>query len=230
MEKERFIPDGSYETALGYQQKDSRIKVERNERNRGAAFTRNNAIRRSNGKWLAFLDSDDLWLSSKLELQLRWMKENDCDFSFTEYELMNEDGSRQGILVKTTKRLTYTKELMHSWPGCLTVVYKQDKHSKVYSPDIPKSNDRALFLRVLKHCKNACGIPICTALYRLREGSISRNKWKMIRPYVMVTHELEGVNIIAAYMCFFTHIIIRLFKYKKIRLDNEQRKRFIPVF
>lgn len=215
--------DGSYETALNYMHKDSRIKVERNERNCGAAATRNNAIRRSNGQWLAFLDSDDLWKPEKLELQLKWMKDNGCDFSFTEYELIDETGMRKGILVRTTKRLTYKKELMHSWPGCLTVIYKQNKLAKIYSPDTLKSNDRALFLKVLKHSKNACGIPISTAYYRKGCG-ISSNKWKMMKAFVRTTHEFERVNLAVSYMYYFTHIIIRLFKYKKIRLNYEQRK------
>jgi teichuronic acid biosynthesis glycosyltransferase TuaG len=84
--------DGSYETALEYAQKDNRIKVCRMEHNGGAAVCRNKGIELSQGQYLAFLDSDDLWLPEKLEKQLRFMRENDCDFSFTEYELIDEKG------------------------------------------------------------------------------------------------------------------------------------------
>lgn len=84
--------DGSYETAKEYAEKDSRITVYRMEQNSGAAACRNKAIELSQGDYLAFLDSDDLWLPEKLERQLRFMRENDCDFSFTEYEHINEDG------------------------------------------------------------------------------------------------------------------------------------------
>ncbi|GHU75177.1 hypothetical protein FACS189461_0930 [Spirochaetia bacterium] len=84
--------DGSYEIALDYARKDSRIKVYRTEHNSGAALCRNKAIELSQGQYLAFLDSDDLWLPEKLEKQLKFMQENDCDFSFTEYELIDEEG------------------------------------------------------------------------------------------------------------------------------------------
>jgi teichuronic acid biosynthesis glycosyltransferase TuaG len=83
--------DGSYEIALKYAAKDNRIKVYHMDQNSGAAACRNKAIELSQGDYLAFLDSDDLWLPKKLEKQLRFMIENDCDFSFTEYEQVNED-------------------------------------------------------------------------------------------------------------------------------------------
>jgi glycosyltransferase involved in cell wall biosynthesis len=85
--------DGSYENVLKYTQKDNRIKVYRMERNSGAAICRNKAIELSRGDYLAFLDSDDIWIPEKLEKQLQFMIENECDFSFTEYEHINEDGN-----------------------------------------------------------------------------------------------------------------------------------------
>ena len=85
--------DNSYDIALEYAKKDSRIRVYRMDQNSGAAICRNKAIELSQGDYLAFLDSDDLWLPEKLEKQLQFMIENNCDFSFTEYEHINEDGS-----------------------------------------------------------------------------------------------------------------------------------------
>jgi glycosyltransferase involved in cell wall biosynthesis len=85
--------DGSYEAALQYAAKDGRVKAYRMEQNGGAAACRNKAIEISRGEYIAFLDSDDLWLPQKLEKQLRFMRENDCDFSFTEYEHIDETGA-----------------------------------------------------------------------------------------------------------------------------------------
>lgn len=210
--------DNSYNIALEYAKKDSRIKVLKMEHNSGAALTRNKAIELSRGEYLAFLDSDDLWLPEKLEKQLQFMKENNCDFSFTEYEHIDENGESLGIKAKTINHLTYKKMLMHCWPGCLTVMYKQDLNNKIYASDVKKNNDRALFLRVLKQCKNAMGYPCLLAKYTIRTGSISRNKFKMIKPYIKVLHEFEGMNIISSWVCVFTHNVIKLFfKYEKIK-------------
>jgi teichuronic acid biosynthesis glycosyltransferase TuaG len=84
--------DNSYQTAIAFAEKDKRIRVYRQEQNSGAALARNKAILESRGKYVAFLDSDDLWLPEKLEKQLRFMQKNNSDFSFTEYEHMIDNG------------------------------------------------------------------------------------------------------------------------------------------
>jgi glycosyltransferase involved in cell wall biosynthesis len=209
--------DGGYEIALQYTIKDKRIKVYQMEQNSGAAMCRNKAIGLSQGVYLGFLDSDDIWLPEKLERQLQFMQENNCDFSFAEYEHIDENGKSLGVKAKVIKRLTYKKMLFHCFPGCLTVMYKQDLEDKIYCNDIKKDNDHALFLRVLKNTKNAMGIPIVLAKYRIRKDSISRKKYQMLKPYFAVLHDLEHINIIYSCVCVFTHFIIKLlFKYKRI--------------
>lgn len=207
--------DDSYQIALEYAQKDPRIKVFQNEKNSGAAISRNKAIELSQGEYLAFLDSDDLWLPEKLEKQLQFMQENDCDFSFTEYEHIDEDNNSLLKVAKVIKKLSYTKMMLHCWPGCLTVMYSQKKE-KIYGPDIKKNNDHALFLRVLKASKNAKGLPMLLAKYRIRKGSISRKKTTIIKHYIKVIHEFEKKTRIIAVFCVFTHVLIKVFfKYKK---------------
>jgi glycosyltransferase involved in cell wall biosynthesis len=210
--------DGSYEIALKYAGKDSRIHVFRMGKNSGTAICRNKAIDLSRGEYLAFLDSDDIWLPRKLERQLQFMQENNCDFSFTEYEHIDENGMALGTRARIIKKLTYKKMLLHCFPGCLTVVYRQDIKEKIYCDDIKKNNDHALFLRVLKKCKNARGLPELLAFYRIRKDSISRKKLQMVKPYITVLHEFEHVNIVYSYFCLFTHVIIKyFFKYTKTR-------------
>lgn len=209
--------DGSYEIALEYEKQDSRIKVLKNVKNSGAAVSRNKAIEVSQGEYLAFLDSDDLWMPEKLEKQLKFMQENNCDFSFTEYEHIDENGDTLNLVVKVTKKLSYNKMLMHCWPGCLTVMYKQNKADKIYSEDIKKNNDHALFLRVLKKCTNARGIFCVMAKYRIRQGSISRKKFDIIKYYMKVVHEFEDKSYLFALFCVFTHVFIKfLFKTKRV--------------
>ena len=79
-----------------YSKKDKRIKLFNNEKNMGVSFTRNRAIDLSNGKYIAFLDSDDLWYKEKLKKQIRMMEEKNISLSYTAYTKMNEDGSLRG--------------------------------------------------------------------------------------------------------------------------------------
>lgn len=208
--------DNSFEIAKSYEICDSRIKVEVNAKNSGAAITRNNAIERSKGEYLAFLDSDDLWLPNKLELQLKFMIENICDFSCTRCEQIDENGVLMGLQAKVVKKMSYNKLLFHFWPQCLTVMYKQDVNNKIFCEDINKSNDQALFLSVIKKCTNPMGFDECLALYRIRENSMSRKKIESLKPYIKVIHEFEGKSILLAYFSVFTHLLVKyLFKYKK---------------
>lgn len=213
--------DGSYEIALEYAAKDSRIKVFRNEQNSGAAISRNRAIEESKGEYLAFLDSDDLWMPEKLEKQIAFMHENNCDFSFTEYEHIDEESNSLLKVARVIKHLTYTKMMFHCFPGCLTVIYNQNAVGKVYARDIKKNNDNALFYPVLRKCHNAMGMSEVLGLYRIRKGSISRNKFKMIKPYITVLHDFEKHNLLLSYFCVLTHFVIKiLFKYRKIKTED----------
>lgn len=213
--------DCSFEVVERYAKRDPRIKWERNAHNIGAAMTRNNAIKRSQGDYLAFLDNDDLWLPSKLEMHLAFMEENNCDFSFTRYE--HVDDNLQSLLVQAQviEKLTYQKLLVHCWPGCSTVMYKQDVSNKVYAVDCANNDDQEQFFEAIKTCKNAMGFDECLTLYRVRRGSRSSNKCKLIKPYIDVMHRIQGQNLLMSYVYLFTHMFVKaFFKYKKIRPEE----------
>lgn len=201
--------DKSYEIALKYAVKDNRIKVMRNEKNSGAAISRNKAIEQAQGEFIAFLDSDDLWGPEKLERQIAFMRNNTCDFSFCEYEHIDEENNSLHKIANVIKHLTYRMMMLHCWPGCLTVMYNQSVTGKVYAEDIKKNNDHALFLRALKKCHNAMGIKEIMAQYRIRKGSISSKKSAIIKYYIQVIHEFEKQPLIFAWFCVFTHVIIK---------------------
>lgn len=208
--------DGSYEIAQEYAEKDSRIKVFRNEKNSGAAISRNRAIEASSGEYVAFLDSDDLWLPEKLEKQIAFMQQHDCDFSFTEYEHIDEENKSLHLIANVTTHLSYRKMMLHCWPGCLTVMYNQTVTGKIYAEDIKKNNDHALFLRVLKKCNNAMGIKEVLAQYRIRKGSISSKKSAIIKYYIQVIHDFEKKTLVFAWFCVFTHVFVKtFFKYRE---------------
>lgn len=216
-----FIDDASTDNSLeiirSFQINDDRMRIYINNEQKGAAYSRNLAIQYSLGGYLAFLDSDDVWVSTKLEDQLKFMFENHADFSFTCYEHIDENSDRLGLKAKVVNKLSYHQMMLHCWPGCLTVMYKQDLNNKIYGPDIKKNNDHALFLKVLKQTKRAMGFDKCLAYYRIRKNSISSKKLDIIKYYIKVIHFYEQKNIFFALFCVFTHVVIKcMYKYKRV--------------
>jgi glycosyltransferase involved in cell wall biosynthesis len=208
--------DESREIAQKYVNKDNRIKLFCLEHRKGAASCRNKGIELSNGEYIAFLDSDDIWNPEKLEKQIEFMIRSKCDFCFTEYEHIDERGDSLRIRAKIIKILTYNKLLFHCFPGCLTVIYKQNINEKIYGPVLKNCDDYALFLQVLKNIKIGMGYSECLAKYRIRTKSLSRNKIKKTKAFFDLMISVEKINIILACFYLFTNQIIKVFwKYKK---------------
>lgn len=208
--------DNSYQIALEYSQKDSRIKVYQNEKNSGAAVSRNKAIELSQGEYLAFLDSDDLWLPEKLEKQLRFMEENDCDFSYSRYSLIDENNVSIGRVVRIPRVLSYIKYLHHCFTGCLTVMYRKDFAQEIRSIDVKNNNDYGLFLQVVKKSNRAMGYNDVTGCYRIRSNSMSRKKIDKVQPYFQLIHDsLHFPYLFACWFLLCNILIGKIWKYQK---------------
>ncbi|BDS16269.1 glycosyltransferase family 2 protein [Clostridium perfringens] len=181
---------------------DSRIKYIKNKKNLGAAISRNKALREAKGKWIAFLDSDDLWVPEKLEKQISFMNKNQYSFSYSRYREIDEEGNDLGIEIcgpqKINKRIMYN----YCWPGCLTVMYDAEKVGVIQIKDIKKNNDYALWLQVIKKTNcYLCDIPL--AMYRKRTGSISNQGYmKLIKWHYKLFKEIDGRSFI--WSLFFT--------------------------
>ena len=121
----------------------SKIHYLKNDCNRGAAYSRNLALREARGKWIAFLDSDDLWAPEKLQRQLDFMAKSGSAFSYTKYEEIDEDGKPTGTIVGGPKRISKTGMYNYCWPGCLTVMYDSKVVGDIQVADIRKNNDYA---------------------------------------------------------------------------------------
>ena len=115
--------DRTAEIVASFQEKDSRIKYLYNSTNKGSAFSRNIAIQKAKGKWIAFLDSDDLWHPEKLEKQIEFMTRNDIHFSYTNYCEIDESSKEVGVLISGPEVITNKLMRAYCWPGCLTVMY-----------------------------------------------------------------------------------------------------------
>ena len=164
--------DGTDKVVAPLAELDSRIKYACNQGNSGAAITRNNALRRAKGRWIAFLDSDDLWLPEKLEKQLKFMVENGHAFTYHEYTEMYEDGKDIGVYVSGIRKVNVFDMFVCCWPGCLTVMYDVEKVGLIQIKNVQKNNDTAMWLKVVR--KAPCYLlQENLARYRRRKGSIT---------------------------------------------------------
>lgn len=199
--------DGSYELACDYAKKDSRIRVFRLEKNSGAAVARNTAIKMATGRFIAFLDADDIWLPSKLEKQLRFMLENKVPFSFSDYEKIDESGHVFGY-VGVPERVSYHQLLKTCYIGCLTAMYDTEYFGKVYMPEVRKRQDFSLWLQLLKKVDFAWGIKEPLAQYRVHSNSISANKLNASKFTWQVYRNVERLPLVqSAY--YFSHYAVR---------------------
>ena len=130
--------------------KDDRIKYFCLEKNSGAAVARTKAMQLANGEYMAFLDSDDLWVPNKLTSQLAFMKDNGYAFTCTAYEQIDENGELLGKVIKTISKTDYNRLLLDCPVGNSTVVYSVKQMGKFEVPNIRKRNDDALWLKMLK--------------------------------------------------------------------------------
>ena len=157
-----------------------RIKLFQNKVNSGAAISRNWALREAKGKWIAFLDSDDLWLPTKLEEQLKFMIDNDYSFSYTDYRVSNNGVLSNKIIIAPNK-MTFRKIKHYCYVATLTVMYDYEKVGLIQISDIKKNNDYAMWLRALSKT-NGYRYPKTLSIYNRHEQSISSGrKTKLIK-------------------------------------------------
>ena len=153
---------------------DERIRIYKNEINLGAAISRNKALREAKGKWIAFLDSDDLWLSTKLEEQIKFMVENSYSFTYTDYRICN-CGELEKFIRTAPNKVTYRKLKKYCYFSTLTVMYDAESIGLIQIGDIRKNNDYAMWLKALKHT-TAFRYPKYLSIYVKHDNSISSGK------------------------------------------------------
>ena len=176
---------------------DFRIRLIVNTSNKGAAFSRNRALRESKGEWIAFLDSDDIWEPNKLEEQIKFMIESNCWFSYTDYKEFKDNVDNCVAIVSGPDRITKIDMYKYCWPGCLTVMYNAEKLGIVQASAVNKNNDYAMWLCLIKQ-SNCVRLSQVLAKYRRsREGSLSSDKiTKLIKSHYLLYRQSEGLGII----------------------------------
>ncbi|MBR4893573.1 MAG: glycosyltransferase, partial [Kiritimatiellae bacterium] len=167
------------------------------------------------GKWIAFLDSDDIWAPDKLDKQVAFMTENGYHFSYTNYQEIDEEDRLTGVSVTGPKRITRQGMFNYCWPGCLTVMYDAEAVGLVQIADIKKNNDYAMWLQV---CKKADCYLLDESLarYRKRSGSISNHGYlKLIKWHYRLHRNAEGQNALTALFNTVRNLAFGFYKKKR---------------
>ena len=174
---------------------DSRIRYDKLRENSGAAVARTRAMELANGKYMAFLDSDDLWAPEKLARQIAFMERNDCAFTCTSYDQIDEGGTALGRIIRAKPRTNYNGMLLSCPVGNSSVMYDAGKLGKFSVPNIRKRNDDALWLAMLKVEPNIVGIDEILMHYRIRSNSISSRKTQLVKYHWILYREIEKLPL-----------------------------------
>lgn len=171
--------------------------------NMGAAFTRNVGIKAAAGRYICFLDADDLWSPDKLEKQVAFMEDNDAAFSFTGYEFADASGTGVQKIVRVPRTITYKQALKNTTIFTSTVMFDMEKLTKydIMMPDVP-SEDTATWWKVLKKVGKAYGLDEQLTYYRRGTGTLSSNKMTMIQRIWNLYRNVEGLNVFYSAYCF----------------------------
>ena len=194
--------DNSVNIAQKYCLQDNRINLLVPDEHHGVSVTRNLSISRSQGHLIAFLDSDDVWKSDKLEKQVGYMLEHDIAFTYSSYELIDAEGRCMNKIIKDAGVIDYEKYLRNTVIGCGTVVLDREKTGYFTTPIIQTSQDMALWLSILK--KGFKAYPVSGPLleYRVTAGSATSNKLKAACDVWRVYRRIEKLSMIKSMYCF----------------------------
>lgn len=188
--------------------KDSRIHYYILDEKGGASLARNKAIREAKGKYIAFLDADDVWKKDKLYKQVKFMEENHYDFTYHNYELINAKSIQLHKLRVAPQCISYKRALIGCSIGCLSVMYNKKTIGAVQIKRLDKRNDDALWFKILEKCKYGYLLDENLALYRIGNSSISSGSKTKLLKYHYQLYKNHGFSFFSSLFFTFTNIII----------------------
>lgn len=190
--------DKSGEIINSFAAQDDRIRYIRLEVNSGAAVARNTAIGHARGEYLAFLDSDDLWMPEKLERQLAFMAEKQYAFSFTRIHFIDAEGHVVKKNVPIPEKIDYRHLLRQTVIATSTVVINRRGIPNFTMPLRRGGQDYATWLMLLRHVDYAYGLNECLTAYRISDHSLSSNKFSSVRQVFEIQTQDEKISKLKA--------------------------------
>lgn len=205
--------DSSMDIASKLAAEDKRIKIYDNPHSTGYPATpRNMAVDLAKGRYIAFLDSDDVWLPNKLEHQLPYFLESDkIGVVFSDYEKIDENSKRSNRIIKARKITTYKKLLLGNVIGNVTAMYDVNRVGKAYFP-LVRHEDYAMWLSILKRGFVARNTGKVMALYRVSNGSVSSQKTRLLTWQWNIYRKVEKLNFLKSVYYYTNYAIRGVFK------------------
>jgi len=207
--------DRTWEVIRRFNEHDERIRGIRNADNLGAAETRNRALAEAAGRYVAFLDGDDIWERTKLERQLQLMRDTDARFVFGPYGCINEAGRQfRTVIDKRSPPSVGYKDMLakKATLGCSTVLLDRAHLGEIRMPNIAQGQDYALWLKLLKRGISAHRLNDVCAYYRIRKQSISRNKIRKAKRQWEIYRKHEQLGLDASMIYFAQYAWRALFR------------------
>lgn len=189
---------------------DSRIIVSQLDINSGTGIARNVALSMAKGRYIAFLDADDLWKPRKLEKQIDFLLTNKLPFTFSFYDCINEDGKLLDRTVEAPRNLSYQQLFFCNYIGNLTGIYDTNFFGKIAISSIRKRQDWMNWLTILKKIKKAKPVPESLAFYRIRQNSISATKVELLKHNFNVYRRFHKFNYGISLICMIGFLFVQL--------------------
>lgn len=205
--------DNTFSIISSFAASDKRIKVFLNETNLGAGVSRNNGINKATGRFIAFLDSDDIWHKDKLEKQISFMLSHNYVFTYTGYQKISSSGDLLSEIHPINK-VNYSELLKSNVIGCLTAIYDVSVLGKMYMPTIRKRQDMALWLSILEKIDFAYCLDGIYAYYREGSNTLSSNKFKIIFSQWDFYRKYLKFGIVKSSYYFFHYLMKAFIKHK----------------
>lgn len=209
-----FSDDNTPEILADYISKYDNIIYVRNDSNIGVAMSRNKGVSIAKGKYIAFLDADDIWCDDKISRQIQLMERLNCDFSYTARELIEDNGDETGRIVPVFEKITYNELLKTNSIPCSSVVLLRNIAVEFPMQKGNLHEDYLNWLKILRKCKVAYGINEPLFKYRLSPAGKSRNKLKSAVMTYSV-HRKNGSNMLKALLYTYSHLTYGVKKYLK---------------
>lgn len=207
--------DNTVEIVASYCEKDSRIKMIKHMENKGVAGARNTALKVATGKYIAFLDSDDMWLPQKLENQIEFMEEKKCVLSYTAYQKYYSNTKTRGSIVRVPAKMTYNSIFYNTAIACLTVMVNRELSGYFEMPLLNHTEDQCTWQIVLRESKYALGLNENLALYRISSTSLTANKWNALKKQWNTYRNYHNLSVLQSGIYFIGYALNAVVKHLK---------------
>lgn len=216
--------DETYELVRKKAETDRRIRLYRNQQNRGASYSRNRAVDLARGEWIAFLDADDLWEKRKLEMQLEFAEEKRASFTFTGSSFMDGGGNRLDGVLHVPEHVSYEELLKQNVISCSSVLLRRSLLAGKRMQSGNFHEDYLLWLTLLREGAEAYGLDIPLLVYRMSSGSKSGNKRKAAAMTFRVYRKLD-LSMYRAVRSWLHYAWRSMKKYKAIGSSGQTPER-----